>query len=333
MSSSSSQPSVAPVTVIVPTHNRLGLLELALRSVLRQTYTRFTVLVWDDAGTVDVQGLLARLGDDRLVYRRNERNLGMAATNEAAFHAVDSEFVAHLDDDDEWEPRFLEKLVPALEREPRAGLAFCDHVIIDSEGRVMEEATEWNSKLFHRATLSAGLHQPSDSLVVRQVIPVSCCAVIRTDALDLNLYVTGVRTAWDLWMAYLVARSRLGAYYVPERLVRYRHHGSQSTTRAQAAGMLEDTIYVYERILNEGILAVDGTWLRAKIASVAASWAIALARDGEVARARRIGRSAVRRTWTLRGGLVAGLASLPSPLAQRLATGADAMRSSLLWRG
>ena len=58
------------VSVIVPTYNRVRLLDRALRSVLDQTYADLECIVVDDASTDETQSFCETHGDERLVYIR-----------------------------------------------------------------------------------------------------------------------------------------------------------------------------------------------------------------------------------------------------------------------
>jgi glycosyltransferase involved in cell wall biosynthesis len=123
------------VSVLIPTYNRPTLLVGAVASARAQTVADIEILVRDDAGGGNVQGLLAEIRDDRIVYRRNSQNLGPAATNILLYKEARGKYVAHLDDDDEWESQFLARLVEPLEQYPDLNLTFCNDVVIDAVGR------------------------------------------------------------------------------------------------------------------------------------------------------------------------------------------------------
>ena len=92
------------VSIIVPTHNRAGLLPRALASALGQTYAPIEVVVVDDGstdGTADVvEGLKAR--HPNLRYLRHDHPLGASAARNRGVREAAGACVALLDDDDEF---------------------------------------------------------------------------------------------------------------------------------------------------------------------------------------------------------------------------------------
>lgn len=110
------------VSCIITTCNRVRLLPRAINSALAQTYTPLEIVVVDDAstdGTPDiVRGYLERHANIR--YLRLESRSGACAARNAGIHAAKGEFVAGLDDDDEWLPQRVERMLAAWED----GLAF-----------------------------------------------------------------------------------------------------------------------------------------------------------------------------------------------------------------
>lgn len=91
------------VTVIIPTTNR-STLTATLESVHNQSYKDFDVLIVDDSVEQQLESKIfkvIRTGGSNGVSKA--RNLGM--------QQVDSEFIALLDDDDEWQPEYLEKQI------------------------------------------------------------------------------------------------------------------------------------------------------------------------------------------------------------------------------
>ncbi|MCG8451364.1 MAG: glycosyltransferase, partial [Pirellulales bacterium] len=106
------------VSVIMPTYKRPDLLPRAVRSVLEQTYRNLELIIVDDnspdhTGGV-VQSLMAE--DNRIRYIRNETNLHAPGSRNVAIQQAQGEFVAFLDDDDEWMPQKLELQMKLVDR-------------------------------------------------------------------------------------------------------------------------------------------------------------------------------------------------------------------------
>ncbi|HNK47781.1 MAG TPA: glycosyltransferase [Nitrospira sp.] len=103
------------VSVIVPTYNRPDRLQVALSSILAQTYQDFEIIVVND-GTVDVSDVIAPLNrDGRITVIRHDRNRGLAAARNTGIRAAKGTYIAYLDDDDTYLPDHLQTLVTTLQ--------------------------------------------------------------------------------------------------------------------------------------------------------------------------------------------------------------------------
>lgn len=94
----------ALVTVVVPTCGRPPLLKKALASVLAQTHTNLEIVVVDDAASEATRAVVAGFEDARIRYLTHEKRKGGSAARNTGIRAARGEFIAFLDDDDEWEP-------------------------------------------------------------------------------------------------------------------------------------------------------------------------------------------------------------------------------------
>jgi len=114
------------VSVIIPTYNRSTVLRRAIQSVLGQTYRHVQCIVVDDASYDDTKSVVHQFADDRLIYICHKINRhASAARNTGIAHAAGN-FIAFLDDDDEWLSNKLEKQVPLLLQAPGdVGLVYC----------------------------------------------------------------------------------------------------------------------------------------------------------------------------------------------------------------
>lgn len=106
------------VSVVVPTYNRAGLLPRAIRSVLAQTYEDFELIVVDDHSTDRTPTVITSFGDPRLKVLRHPQNGGQSMAFNTGMEHAQGEYVAFLDDDDEWLPDKLGAQVALLDAAP-----------------------------------------------------------------------------------------------------------------------------------------------------------------------------------------------------------------------
>ena len=96
------------VSVIIPTKNRSELLMRAIRSVAEQSYTDIEIVVIDDGSTDDTAQRVKALGHEHLNYIKLESSVGGAKARNVGINACVGDYVAFLDDDDEWLPHKIE---------------------------------------------------------------------------------------------------------------------------------------------------------------------------------------------------------------------------------
>ena len=108
------------VSVVIPLYNKEESVRAAVDSVLRQSYEDFELIVVDDGSTDSSVSVVAGIGDRRIRLVA-QANAGPGAARNRGLGEAHGEYVAFLDADDEWEPRFLELAVDALDRHPDCG--------------------------------------------------------------------------------------------------------------------------------------------------------------------------------------------------------------------
>ena len=121
-----------PVSVIVRTRDRPGLLREALGSLSLQTFKDFEVLVVNDGGQ-DVSEILADFSSLRISLLRLNPAKGRAAAANAGLKAARGDFVAYLDDDDLYYPNHLEHLYAFLSTHDHFGVAYTDANVVRLE--------------------------------------------------------------------------------------------------------------------------------------------------------------------------------------------------------
>lgn len=313
------------VSVIIPTYNRPDYLKQAIESVLQQTYRHLEVIVTDDCSAENPQAAIDALQDKRVRLRRNSTNLGVGLNAKNAAIETKGKYVACLNDDDLWESTFLEKLVACLEHHSEAVLAFCDYSVIDSESNINPQKTEEHAEREKRKNLEEGIHKPfwSIGLIDRAVFCASA-ALVRREAVEWSrLHEAGV--FWDYYIVYLACRSGQGAYYLPERLARYRVHpqsenmlsGSRNAKAKVRKGRAE--VFCYEQFLNDSQLNELSFHFKEELANANATLGIGLLRMNQVAEARSyLFRSLQQKAFNSRAFVALGLSYMPQNLAAPL---------------
>lgn len=104
------------VSVIIPTHNRAEFLSCAIESVLRQTFTDLEIIVSDDKSTDHTQEVVKGFKDSRIKYISNDGHNGPSTTRNKGILASEGEYIAFLDDDDEWLPDKLQRQIEILDK-------------------------------------------------------------------------------------------------------------------------------------------------------------------------------------------------------------------------
>lgn len=185
------------VSIVIPTYNRSELLTTrCLPSVLAQTYPNVEIIVIGDGCTDDTAERVAALNDPRIVFRNlPERKrfagreaqylVGGSAAVDHAYSIAKGQFITRLDDDDEYAPGRIEKLV-AFAQQTRADLIFhpFHHQqfdgswVVNSSSRLRYGRVTSGSILFHnwfkRVTIDRAMairnQEPGDWHRIRQML-------------------------------------------------------------------------------------------------------------------------------------------------------------------
>ena len=304
------------VSVVLPTHNRPLWLRTALGSVLEGDFQDLEVIVSNN-GRLEHTRELAREIDDPRVRWIEQKPSGMLEHFRAAMSLARGRYVAALYDDDWWHASFLATLVPRLEDDPKVVVAFADQTQVHADGELDVAATEYYSRTSGRASLAPGLHRPFDHLAVRETVPIAGCVFRRQAVAPADLPLE-LGAAYDVWIAYLLARMGGGAHYCPDRLVFLRGHES-SDFAAEPIPNLVAAASCQRRMLRDPRLAPYRDELRRRLAAREQGIGAALLRRGMRSEAREHLGAALRLRRTPKGAAAwAATRLVPASLLARL---------------
>lgn len=99
---------------MIPSKNRLWLLQYAVKSILVQANQDFEIIISDNASKEDYAGYVKSLDDPRIVYVRQQKPLPVSENWARALAIATGDYILMLGDDDALVPRFSEILMPHL---------------------------------------------------------------------------------------------------------------------------------------------------------------------------------------------------------------------------
>jgi glycosyltransferase involved in cell wall biosynthesis len=210
------------ISVVIPTLRRAQLLSRAIRSVLAQTIHDLELVVVVDGVDGDTTRLLASIQDPRLRFIQNPRSLGSAEARNVGIKKATGEWIAFLDDDDEWEKDKLEKQILAAGQIEGAVIVSCLSRVVTAlreyiwPNRIYDNLVPLDEYLFDRRSLFRG-----DAML-------QCSSLLMKRELCADLLFTPEHDDWDL---LLRAVKRKGAKIITVKealVVHYIEDGRSS---------------------------------------------------------------------------------------------------------
>ncbi|UCF80061.1 MAG: glycosyltransferase family 2 protein [Acidobacteriota bacterium] len=226
------------ISTVTPTRNpeRLDTLTRAVRSILAQSYPRLeAIVVADGAKATHVDELEKRIGDSRLRIVRLKEGRGTAVSRNAGARAARGEYLAFLDDDDEWLPNKIEVQMQLAAEHPEAALIFCDAYVVTEP-----EVLRFFEMSGFRGTTSLE-EMCRNNFALCSTVIVKRAVIEALGGFDDSPGMVGVADG-DLWGRMLHAGYR--AIYSPLALV---NHSQYADNYSKTAEFFEHEINLFEK--------------------------------------------------------------------------------------
>ena len=96
------------VSIIMPSYNTAEYIADSIKSVLKQTYENWELIIVDDCSTDGTDEVVKKFSDKRIRYYKNKKNSGAAVSRNRALKLAQGRWIAFLDSDDLWSSKKLE---------------------------------------------------------------------------------------------------------------------------------------------------------------------------------------------------------------------------------
>lgn len=163
------------VSIITPSYNSEHHIEETIRSVKRQTYTNWEMIIVDDCSTDSSCDIVERLAaeDDRIKLFRQNENAGAGAARTRAMRESEGKYIAYLDADDIWLPEKLEKQV-AFMKNGGYGFSCTSYEVISNSGEKLNKQVHMLKKVDYKGFLTNNLLQTVGIMVDTDIVDKEC---------------------------------------------------------------------------------------------------------------------------------------------------------------
>ncbi len=226
--------SAPKISVLVPVYNSEKYLADTIRSVLSQTYQNFELILLNDASVDHSEQIALSFQDKRILYYKNEHNLGISATRNKLMELADknSKYIAVLDNDDICLPDRFAVQVDFLEKHPDISIVGSYFELFNSN-----ENLDFKTKML----ISLGfiwchpLYPTFDDAIKGNVLMHPTAMMRFADIKNNHLFYRQEFTPaedYDLMVQALSKGLRLAN--IPKILLRYNYHGDNCSLTRKA---------------------------------------------------------------------------------------------------
>lgn len=123
------------LSIVIPLYNKENKIANTLKSILDQSIRDFEIVIIDD-GSTDNSILEVKKIDDPRIRLISQANAGVSAARNRGIQEAHGEFIAFLDADDEWNPKYLETQVSLIHKYPECKVFATNYEFRDTEGNI-----------------------------------------------------------------------------------------------------------------------------------------------------------------------------------------------------
>ena len=227
------------VSVIVPTYNRVQLLQGTVDTILSQTFDDFELIIVDNMSEDGTEEYVNGLEDPRIKFYRNSNDGIIAVNRNFGIKRAKGKYIAFCDDDDLWLPHKLLQQINFMEENTDVGLCSGYGAAIDLRGEI-QRFPEKDSMAFECYDFNSLL---KCNRIKTSTVMVRATCIKSIGGFDEDPDLVGIED-FDLWL--IIARD-YKIVRIPFVLAKQRRHsGNTSQDRVKMNSKVLKVLRKYE---------------------------------------------------------------------------------------
>ncbi|MEL7039040.1 MAG: glycosyltransferase family 2 protein [Cyanobacteria bacterium J06592_8] len=228
------------VSVIIPTYNRISMLEEAIQSALAQDFDgAVEIIVVDDNSSDGTSEIISRKYSEVCLIRLKQ-NVGCAAARNQGLSLAQGKYIAFLDSDDLWEKNYLKIQISTLEGREKCFSVTNIWVWNTIENKkwifILKPDLEKYTSPLHHMMVGSFIHIPASVVFPRQVIQ------------DVGLFDDKIKMGNDMdFYARCLISGYTPVYNNQALAIQRKHNKSQLTDLKNQEERLKFQLYMIEK--------------------------------------------------------------------------------------
>jgi len=212
------------ITVFIPVYNGANLIERAIKSVLCQTFTNFSMVISDNDSTDETKVIVGKyLTDPRVKLIEKSQNVGMVENFNSCLRMLETKYYMILCHDDFlYESHALAKAFEVLEAYPEVLTVYCDLLFVDRRNHVLLKR-----QFKRRGLIQTDFVAKQSILACRNLFGIPL--LIRSSAVQGLQYDDRLTYTGDVELSLACAKGKM-IYHIPEFLIGNGFHEANSTS-------------------------------------------------------------------------------------------------------
>lgn len=231
------------VSVVIPNYNYARYLKWRIKSILKQTYPIYELIILDDKSSDDskkiieleIKKIKVKYPELKLKFVENSENSGKAMMQwKKGFELATGDFVWIAEADDLSSRYFLEEVMKGFE-DPEVVLSYTESMIINGRGFIIAPNFRWSrdkEKTGHykRSYIKDGKREIEEIMAIRCTIPNVSSVVFRNNKKNLKYFDEAIRfTQVGDWYFYVKVLENGKISYSKKSLNKFRIHSDSKT--------------------------------------------------------------------------------------------------------
>lgn len=216
-------------SVIVPVYNNSSIISRCLDSILKQSFSKFEIIVINDGSTDNLEEVLDQYNDNRLNVI-NQTNQGVSSARNTGIESSKYDYICFLDSDDEWMPNHLQVLNNLISKHPNNGFYITSHKTTMLDGSIIS-----SNKKLRLINGETTIVEDLFELMMRtdpSIFNTNSVCLHKKVFNDVGNFVEGVKIGEDTDMWYRVAAYNNAILTKEETTIRYRDYSSATRNRS-----------------------------------------------------------------------------------------------------